>query len=82
MSARKLDKPQRDLVVPILAAVLVVLMLLEYFVAPHYRPIFPWHHVPGYMGLLGLLSCLVVVILTKLIGKFILQRPEDWDERD
>jgi hypothetical protein len=82
MTARKLKKSQRDRVVPVLSAVLVALVLVEYFFAPHYRPVFPWHHLPGYMGLIGLGSCLIVVILTKLVGKLVLQRPEDWDERD
>lgn len=66
----------------LLTAVLVALTVLEYFFAPHYRPVFPWHSVTGYMGIIGLASCLVVVILTKWAGKHLLQRPEDWDERD
>jgi len=65
----------------VMVAVLVVLTVIEYFHAPHYRPVFPWHHVPGYMGLIGLGGCLVVVGAAKGLG-LLLQRPEDEDDRD
>jgi len=69
----------RDRVVQILAAALVALALLEATVIPHYHPTFPWHHVPGYAALIGLIGCLVVVLLSKWLGKAVLQRPESDD---
>lgn len=71
-----------DTAARLMTAALVALTALEYFFAPHYRPVFPWHSVTGYMGMIGFASCLVVVILTKWAGKHLLQRPEDWDDRD
>ncbi len=62
-----------------LAGVLVVLIAAELLFAPHHHPVFPWHHVPGFLGLVGLVSCLVVVKLSKALGKWLLQRPEDYD---
>lgn len=64
-----------------LAALLAALTAVEAFFAPHYRPVFPWHNVPGYMGAIGLFACLGVVWLSKRAGKLFLQRPEDDDDR-
>lgn len=82
MNPEKPKKTRFDTAAQLMTAALVALTVLEYFFAPHYRPVSPWHSVTGYMGMIGLASCLVVVILTKWAGKHLLQRPEDWDERD
>ncbi|MDO8834287.1 MAG: hypothetical protein Q7V01_01770 [Vicinamibacterales bacterium] len=70
-----------DRVIVTLAAVMAVLIAVEAFFAPHYRPVFLWHSVPGYMGAIGLFACLGVVWLSKRAGKLFLQRPEDDDDR-
>lgn len=60
----------------IMAVSLVLLTVIEFFWAPHYSPKFPWHHVPGFSALIGLISCIVVVLASKWLGKKLLQRPE------
>lgn len=62
-----------------LAGLLLGLVAAEALFAPHHHPVFPWHHWPGFQGLLGLVSCLVVVKLSKKLGKWLLQRPENYD---
>lgn len=63
----------------ILSVLLVALSVAEWLWAPHHYPVFPWHYWPGFAGLLGLVSCLVVVKLSKALGKWFLQRPEELD---
>jgi hypothetical protein len=58
-----------------LAALLAVFVVVEILFAPHYHPVFPWHAVPGYMGMIGLGACLLLVVLAKFVGKRFLQRP-------
>lgn len=65
-----------------LAGTLAVLVALEYFFAPHYNPVFPWHHVTGYMAGIGLCACILFVLLARFAGKPLLQRPERADGRD
>jgi hypothetical protein len=70
----------KDRVSLILAGVLVVFVVLEATVAPHDHPRFPWHHVPGYAAIIGLFACIFVVLLSKQLGKWLLQRPERDDD--
>jgi hypothetical protein len=62
-----------------LGVVLLALVALEATVIPHYHPEFPWHHVPGYSAVIGLVGCVVVVGISKWLGKAFLQRPESDD---
>jgi hypothetical protein len=68
-----------DRVTLIMAVVLALLVLVEYLVVPHCSPRFAWHRVPGYAALIGLLACLAVVQLSKALGAWLLQRPEEDD---
>jgi hypothetical protein len=63
-----------------LALLLLVLVAIEALWVPHSSPKFPWHHVPGYAAVIGLGACLIVVQLSKALGKWFLQRPEAGDE--
>lgn len=65
----------------VLAAVLALLVVAE-LPFPHHAPVFPWHHVTGLQGMIGFFSCVVVVILSKWLGKLFLQRPEKWDPEE
>ncbi len=43
---------------------------------PHYKPAFPWHHVPGYLAWIGLAACVALILLAKFVLKPLLQRPD------
>ena len=70
----------KDRVIWTLVAVLAVLVVIEQF-AHHHGPPLPWHEVPGYRTLIGLGSCIIIVLLSKWVGKYFLQRPEETHER-
>jgi hypothetical protein len=70
----------KDRVSIVLAGVLLVLVAMEAGLWGHEHPRFPWHNVPGYAAMIGLFSCLLVVQLSKLLGKWLLQRPERDDD--
>jgi len=36
-----------------------------------------WYPVPGFFALLGLLGCIAIVVVSKLLGHYWLQRGED-----
>lgn len=71
---RPIDRPSI-----VMAVALALLVLVEIVGAAHHKPLFPWHSVPGFMAAIGLVACLTVVILSKWLGKAVLQRPEDDD---
>jgi hypothetical protein len=66
----------RDRVTLALVALLVVLVLVEAFLFPYDHPVFPWHHVPGYSAAIGLIFGVLVVLLSKTLGAWLLQRPD------
>lgn len=66
----------KDRTTVFLAVALLLLVLVEALFIPHYKPVFPWHTVPGYAAMIGLFGCIVVVQLSKWLGKALLQRPE------
>jgi hypothetical protein len=70
----------KDRVAIIMAVILAALVAVEWLLVPHYQPKFPWHHMPGYAALIGLLACIVVVLLSKALGASLLQRPESDDD--
>jgi hypothetical protein len=66
----------KDRITIALALVLVALVAIEFFLIPHEHPYFPWHHLPGYAALIGLLGCFAIVLVSKALGEWFLQRPE------
>jgi hypothetical protein len=59
-----------------LGVALLIMVLLEAVAIPHYHPVFPWHFVPGYAAVIGLVGCIVVVQISKWLGRVFLQRPD------
>ena len=62
-------------------ASLAVFFLLEILVVnvlhlghPHFR----FEKLPGFGSLYGLISCVLIIVVSKLIGKLWLMRPEDY----
>ena len=39
---------------------------------------FSWSHVAGFSALFGFIGCVAIIILSKLLGRFWLQREEDY----
>jgi hypothetical protein len=59
-----------------MSVILVGMVVVQYLFVPHDHPHFPWHYLPGYAAILGLGGCILVVQLSKALGKRLLQRPE------
>lgn len=60
----------------ILAVTVVLLVVAEALWAPHHHPVFPYHHIPGFLATIGLAASIVVTLLAKTLGKKLLQRKE------
>ena len=62
-------------------ASLVVFFLLEILVVNVLHlghPHFGFENFPGFGSLYGLISCVLIIVVSKLIGKLWLMRPEDY----
>jgi hypothetical protein len=69
----------KDRVAVSLAVLLVLLVAVEAVFAPREHASFAWH-VPGFAALIGLFASIIVVQLSKTVGKKLLQRPERDDD--
>jgi hypothetical protein len=38
----------------------------------------PWAHVPGFWGAFGFAGCVLIIVISKAIGKHLLARREDY----
>ena len=54
------------------------LFVIGDFVIPRHHAIFPWDAIPGFSAAYGLISCVAIITVAKLIGKLWLQRGEDY----
>ncbi len=61
---------------------LVLVIIYELFFAHYIHPVFWWHRIPGFFSLYFLISALVVIILSKLLGRYWLQKDEDYYDGD
>ncbi len=59
---------------------LVILVILDIFVEKH--PHYGWENLFGAYALYGFFSCVIIVIVSKLLGKLWLQRPENYYDGD
>lgn len=70
-----------DSVAAILLVVLLGFILAEYLWAPHKKPAFIWHYLPGYSAIIALISCLVIIVLSKMLAAMFLQRLDPTSEK-
>lgn len=58
---------------------LVVLSVGDIFVHRHHA-VFLWDHIPAFMGAYGLLSTILIIVISKFIGHAWLMKKEDYYE--
>lgn len=59
---------------------LVLLVILDLFIEKH--PHYGWENLFGAYALYGFFACVVIVIVSKLLGKLWLQKPENYYDGD
>ncbi|NPV26238.1 MAG: hypothetical protein HPY81_02030 [Firmicutes bacterium] len=57
---------------------LVFLVMADFFIDKH--PFFYWENIPGFYALYGFIACSLIVAVSKLLGKYWLQKQEDYYE--
>lgn len=55
---------------------LVFFVLLDFF-TPRHHPQFIWDKIPGFSALFGFSSCVLIIVASKALGKWWVQKPED-----
>lgn len=65
-----------------LSLLLVLVVIHELFFAHYIHPVFRWHRIPGFYSLYTLISALAVIVISKLLGRYWLQKGEDYYDGD
>lgn len=56
-------------------------LALQLFGPEHPHPK-PWDGIPLFYGAFGFVGCVLIILVSKALGKAFLQKPEDYYERD
>lgn len=57
---------------------LFIFVALDFFVEHH--PYFSWEGTPGFFAVYGFISCVLIVAVSKLLGRLFLQKKEGYYE--
>ena len=57
---------------------LVVLLVVDFFIAKHGH--YPWEDAPDFFAAYGFVSCVVLVLVAKVL-RLIIKRPEDYYDK-
>ena len=58
-------------------AVLALTVVIDFFLPRHHH-IFFWDDIPGFSAVYGFISCVLIVVISKALGHYWLERSEDY----
>ena len=58
-------------------AMLIIVFAADFFVERHHAA-FPWDNIPGFSAAYGFISVIVIIIISKIVGRVIVTRKEDY----
>lgn len=58
-------------------AVLALLVVIDFFLPRHHSHFF-WDDIPGFSAVYGLVSCVLIVVISDVLGHYWLERSEDY----
>lgn len=74
------DNPKNLIKLKIISfIILAVSILAEFFI--HVHIYYPWDKIPGFYALFGFVTCTILIIISKLLGKFWLKKGEDYYDK-
>lgn len=56
---------------------MAALIIIDFFM-PRHHIYFPWDNIPGFYAVFGLVTCVLIIIFSKWLGKVWLQKKEDY----
>ncbi len=75
------DKSDNIKKLRIISYVLLVLSVLAEFIVPSHGTQHPWDKIPGFYAAFGFVICMVMIIVSKLLGQYWLKKSEDYYDK-
>lgn len=57
--------------------ILFLTVLIDLFI-PREHTIFTWDHIPGFSAVYGFISCVLIIVVSKVLGHYWLMKREDY----
>lgn len=64
----------------LMLVLMALLVIVDFLVPPDYTR-FPWDGIGGFAAFYGLISCILIIVVSKALGYALLYRKEDYYER-
>ncbi|MDO9514878.1 MAG: hypothetical protein Q7J01_02090 [Syntrophales bacterium] len=75
------DKPNNIKKLRISSYVILALSVLAEFFVPSHGAQHAWDKIPGFYALFGFVICMVMIIVSKVLGQFWLKKGEDYYDK-
>ncbi|MCK4738706.1 MAG: hypothetical protein KAT46_02040 [Deltaproteobacteria bacterium] len=75
------EDPKKTKVIRMVLYVLMVVFIIWDVLMERHHMIFPWDYVPGFSALYGFVSCVLIIVISKIIGKLWLQKKEGYYDK-
>jgi len=75
---RIFEDPQRKKTFKGVAYALMALFIAVDFIMPRHHAPFFWDEIPGFSSVFGLAACVLIIAVSKVLGKFWLHKKEDY----
>ena len=73
-----LDNPKNVKTMWIMFGIALILTVIPDFFITREHIIFPWDAIPGFSAVYGFISCVMIIIVAKVIGHKWLMKEEDY----
>ena len=62
----------------LLVASIVIVCCLGFLVHPEHEPFYFWEQIPVFEAIIGFIGCIVLIIFSKVLGRYFLERREHY----
>ncbi len=75
------DKPDNLKKLRIFSYVILAASVVAEFLIPSHAAHHPWDKIPGIYALFGFVTCVAMIVFSKLVGQFWLKRKEEYYDK-
>ncbi len=75
------DKAENLRKLRIASYIILVVSVLTEFLIPGHASHLPWDNIPGIYALFGFVTCVLMIVISKILGQYWLKKSEDYYDK-